>query len=190
MSPMHPVFREFFSGECLCLCDFVLMMREEVIDATHVDIDLCSEVVMVTCATLDMPAWTSCQRSLFTIYRHGDSPFILTITFLVVGFPESEISHLFLIVLIVIYTDTRDHPTHIEMSEFSVLTEFLHAVVDASIFSEIGVSFIEESLYHDSHIFYESRYRSYRISTHDSESVEIREKCFTIEFCEFFEGFP
>ena len=153
------------------------------------DVDLCSEKVMVTSATLDMPSWTSCQRSLFTIYRHGDSPFILTITFLVVGFPESEVSNLLFIVFIVIYTDTRYHPTHIEMREFSVLTEFLHAVVYAPIFSEIGVSFIEESLYHDSHIFYESRYRGYGISTHDRESVEIREECFTIELGEFFEGF-
>lgn len=144
---------------------------------------------MVAGATLDMPSWTSRQGSFFTIYRHGDSPFILTVTFLVVGFPEGKISNLFLVVLIVIYSHTRYHPAHIEMREFPVLSEFLHTVVYAPIFSEIGVSFIEESLYHDSHIFYESRYWSDRISTYDSESVEIREKCFTIEFCEFFEGF-
>jgi hypothetical protein len=56
---MEPVVGEFFASVCLRLGDLILMMGEEIVDATHVDIDLRTKIMHITSATLDMPAWTT-----------------------------------------------------------------------------------------------------------------------------------
>ena len=74
------------------------------------------------------------------------------------------------------------------MRELTILTEFLHTIVDAPIVSEICVSLIEESLYHLAHVWYQSRDRRYSVCSADIESVEIFEKCFRVELGKFSEA--
>ena len=75
------------------------------------------------------------------------------------------------------------------MSKFPVFREFLDTIVDAAIFSKIGISFIEEALYELLHFWYESRDWRYGVSFGDIELIEICQEFSRIVFCEFLEGF-
>lgn len=64
---MEPIVGEFFASICLRLSHFVLMMGEYEIAASHMDIDLCTEELHITCATLDMPSWTTLEFDGFWV---------------------------------------------------------------------------------------------------------------------------
>jgi hypothetical protein len=75
------------------------------------------------------------------------------------------------------------------MGEFSVLLEFFHTIIDASIFCEVGVSFVEESLDEYLHLRYESRNRCYGISFLYMELLKITEKLLCIILSKLSESF-
>lgn len=102
---MHPVFRELFPSECFCLCNFILVVREEIVYAAHMDVDLISEIVMVTSTTLDMPTRTTFDFYFSGVYIEFDFPEIRSITLRIICFPESKVGNLLLIVLVIVYTD-------------------------------------------------------------------------------------
>jgi len=53
---VHPIFHEHLTGTGLALRDFVLVMREDVIHATAMDVDLLTEVFHRHCTALKVPA--------------------------------------------------------------------------------------------------------------------------------------
>ena len=64
---MEPIVCEFLASICLRLSHFVLMMGEYEIATTHMDIDLCTKKFQITGTTLDVPAWTTLEDSLFSV---------------------------------------------------------------------------------------------------------------------------
>jgi hypothetical protein len=190
MSSMEPIFRELFSCESLSLGYLVLMMREHEVDSSHVDVDLISEKMPITCTTLDMPAWSSVDFPLFSIDADIYSPFILTIRFSVICLPECEVSDLLFIVFVIIDADARYHPLEVEVSEITIFLKFCDTIVDTPIIREIGISLPHESIDDLTHIVDKLRYRFDIICRFDAESSTVMEKLFCIVFCEFSEILP
>jgi hypothetical protein len=155
VSTMHPIFGEWFTSICLSLCNLVLMMRENEITSTHMDIDLWPEEFHITSGTLDMPTWSSLEYFFLSVYCDLYLPRVLSIRFLIVCLPEGEVSNLFLVIFIVIYSNTGYHSLHIKVSEFTVFSEFGHAIVYTPIFCEIGISLLDETIDNQSHIWNE-----------------------------------
>ena len=76
---MEPVFGELLACECFSLCDFVLMVGEEIIDPTHMDVNLISEKMMITRTTLDMPSRSTRENSHLSIDNKFSFPLIRAI---------------------------------------------------------------------------------------------------------------
>src|ERR1700731_3142420 len=91
MRAMEPHPHEFFAGHAFALRDLRFVMRENVVHATAVDIDLIAEQGSRHRAALDVPARTS--RPPWRI------PFHIAV-FFVPCFPEREIADVFLVVLV------------------------------------------------------------------------------------------
>lgn len=188
MSSMKPIFCELLSCEGFRLCYLILMMRKYQIDSPHMDIDLIPEKVTITSTTFDMPPWSSFDILLFTIESDSDRPLVLTIRFSIVCLPEGEVSYLLFIIFIIIDPDTRDHPLEVEVREMPVLFELRYTIIYRSVFCEVGISLLQESIDDLAHILYELRDRLDIISRDDPELTTIFEECFCIEYGEFFQA--
>src|SRR5437762_13360541 len=88
MRAMQPVTDEFLSGHALALSNFRLVMRENIIDAAAMDIELITQQRSRHRAALDVPAGPARPP-----WR---GPFYIAI-FLVPRFPQREISDWFLV---------------------------------------------------------------------------------------------
>ena len=126
VAAVHPIIRESFPGERLRLRDLVLMMRKEVVDAAHVDVNLLAEVAIITRAAFDVPAGTSLDMFFFTINHEFDFPKIRSIALLVVRFPERKIGDLVFFIFVIVDAHTRDHAAHVEVCEFAIIGEFFY----------------------------------------------------------------
>ena len=157
------------------------MMWKEMIDASEMDIDLLSEKFHITGTTLDMPSWTSWYSNAFPIDYECRFPSIWTIRLCIVSFPESEVSHLFFFVFIIIDPYARLHAFHINMGKLSIVLEFRDRIVNTPIVCQIGIALIEQTLYHHLHLIDECRNRRDHISASDVQAFDIFEKYFRVE---------
>ena len=162
------------------------MMRKDEIYSSHMDVYLISEEVLVTCATLDMPSWTSFDHFFLSIESYGNAPFVLSIAYSIVSLPECKVRNLFLVVFVVFDTDTRYHPVKVQIGKFSIVFELRHTVVDAPILSEICISLLYESVDNLTHIIDEFCDRHDIVCRYDSESSTVIQKSLSIDISEFF----
>src|SRR5438477_11607551 len=89
---MHPVAHEFFSGHAFALRNFRLVMWENIIDPTTVNIDLIAQQRDCHLAALEVPAGATTTP--------GRIPTHLAIGF-IPRFPKRKIAIVFLLLLIV-----------------------------------------------------------------------------------------
>src|SRR2546430_10140152 len=98
MRAMQPVTDEFFSGHAFALCDFRFVMREDIIDAAAMDIDLITQQRSRHRAALDVPAGPA--RSPWR------GPFYVAV-FFVPRFPTREIPAAFLVAFVMLHAPCR-----------------------------------------------------------------------------------
>ena len=94
MRAMQPVTDEFFSGDAFALRDLRFVMRENVIDATAMDVDLIAKQRRRHRAAFDVPTRPAAAPRAFP--RH-------IAVFFVPGFPKREVADVFLVVFVVLY---------------------------------------------------------------------------------------
>ena len=118
---MQPVAHELLSRYAFALRDLRFVMREDVIDAAAVDVDLIAEQRHGHRTALDMPAGTT--RS------PGRVPFHVAVCF-VPSFPQCKIADVFLIVFVMLHAACRLQPCEIEVRELSIIWKFVDAKVN------------------------------------------------------------
>ena len=165
------------------------MVREDEIDSAHVDIDLITEKVSITCATLNMPSWTSFDNFFLTVECDRYCPLVLPIILRIICLPESKVCNLFLVIFIIFHANTRYHPLEVEVGEFSIVLEFADTIIDTSIVSEVRISLLDESINEFSHIIDQFSYGHDIVCWDYPELSTVFEKCLCIEVRQFFYGF-
>ncbi len=137
MTCVHPIIAKCFSCDSFRLSDFILMMRENEITPTHMNIYLFTMTPHITSTTLDMPPWSSFEdysiRSTPLVrydvlpplsggHLKCCFPEILSISW-IIAFPESKITHIFFFILIRFgsFSGTCFHTFHIQMCQISIV---------------------------------------------------------------------
>src|SRR5512132_214847 len=121
MRAMQPVTDEFLSGHAFALCDFRLVMRENIIDAAAMDIDLIAQQRRRHRAALDVPAGPA--------WSPWRSPFYVAV-FFIPRFPQREIPDVFLVVFVVLHASCRLQLREIEVRELAVIRKFVDTKVN------------------------------------------------------------
>ena len=118
---MQPVAYEFFSGDPFRLRDLGFVMRENVIHAAAMNIDLIAEQRRRHGAAFDVPARTASAPWAF--------PADIAI-FFIPRLPQCKVSNVFLVVLVVLHPAGRLQLREIEMGELSVTGKFVDAEIN------------------------------------------------------------
>jgi len=96
------------------------MMREDEIHSSHMNIYLFTVSPEITGATFYMPSWASLEGfDTFFCFKFC-LPEVFTIRG-VISFPQSEITHIFFIIFIAVYSSTCFHTLHIQMCEVTII---------------------------------------------------------------------
>src|SRR6266513_5831510 len=111
MRAVQPVTDEFLSGHAFALRDLRFVMRENIIDAASMNIDLVAEQRRRHRAAFDVPAgpaWSPWRIPLHIA------------VFFIPRFPECEIPDVFLVVFVVLHASGRLQLREIEVRELAV----------------------------------------------------------------------
>lgn len=132
---MHPIGTKCFSGDSFCLSDFILVMWEDEITSTHMNIYLFTMPPHITSTTLNMPSWSSFQCLFSFSSLKGCFPEICTISW-IISFPESKVAHIFFFVFIRFgsFPSSCFHTFHIQMGQVSIIFGCLDIKIDRAIF--------------------------------------------------------
>lgn len=175
---MHPILGECFSGDALRLCYLVLMMREDEIHASHMDIDLLAKSPEITSTTLYMPSWPSFQRFFaFTCLKIG-FPEILPISG-IISFPESEVTDTFFFIFILLHARASFHAFHVEVGEVTIIFEALDIKIYGTVITDIGMFLVDQFLCHADHLWNQLGNWLKTLEARDIEFLQI----FVEEFC-------
>src|SRR5207249_9988672 len=116
MRAMQPVTDEFFSGHAFALCDFRFVMREDIIDAAAMDIDLITQQRSRHRAALRVPAGPA--------QPPWRGPFYIA-NFFVPRFPQREIYDVFLVVFVMLHAYCQLQLREIKVRELAVIRTFV-----------------------------------------------------------------
>src|ERR1700686_1021394 len=143
MGTVQPVTHEFLAGAAFALCDLCFVMRENVVDAAAVNVDLIAEQCRCHRAALDMPTGTAAAP--WTL------PADIAILF-VPCFPKCEVANVFLVVFVVFYAAGRLQLGEIEMSEFAVSRKPVDAEINRFVLGLISQATRNERANHLNHL--------------------------------------
>ena len=136
VSAVHPRIYERLARRRLGLGNFVLVMREEVIDAARMKIESLAEIFHRHCRTLNMPTRTTAPPGRIPADRTvGIFP----------CFPERKIAYILLIVLIGRATLTCALIIKVDMGELTVTGKLPNIKVYASVVALVGDALFDET---------------------------------------------
>src|ERR1043165_9267801 len=131
MRAVQPVPDEFLCCYSLALGDLGFVMREDVVDATAMDIDLLTEQCSRHRAAFDVPSRPArAPRGI---------PFYIAIVF-VPRLPQREVADVFLVIFIVLHAAGRLQLGEIKMRMLSVVREFIDAKINRVVFGLFSVA--------------------------------------------------
>src|SRR2546428_3898543 len=121
MFAVQPVTHEFFAGAAFALSDLRFMMRENVVHAAAVDVNLIAQQRGGHGAALYVPAGATATPRTF--------PADLTI-FFILCFPKGKVADVFFIVLVMFHAPTRLQLREVEMGKLSVIGKLVDTKID------------------------------------------------------------
>src|SRR5262245_41009270 len=98
MRAMQPVTYEFFSGDPFALADLRLVMRENVVDAAAMNVDLIAQQGRRHRTAFDVPARPSWPPGRIPLY---------VAVFFIPRLPKREIADVFLVVFVMLHAPGR-----------------------------------------------------------------------------------
>ena len=142
MGAVQPIPDERFACATFRLGDFGFVMREDVVNATAMDVELVTEDGSRHCATLNVPTRATPSPRAF--------PSDVSVLF-VPRLPEREVSERFLFELVRLDATARAEFIEIEVSEASVVFEPSDSKIHRAVLCEVGLTLLLKLRNHRNH---------------------------------------
>ncbi len=139
---VHPIPDKRFPAGRFALRNFVLMMRENIINTPGMQIKALAKILGRHRRTLDMPPWPAPPPR--GIPRH-------IAILLIPCFPQGEVGNILLLIFIVLNPRPGSQPRHIQMRQFPVGRKTGDAEINRSIVRLVGVPLCQKRLNQGDH---------------------------------------
>ena len=178
---MQPVLHERLTRGALALGNFVVVMREHVVNAAGVHIEALTEVLHAHCRTLDMPAGpAAAPRGI---------PDHLAI-FLCPCFPQGKVRGAFLLVLVLGNTRPRLESRGVDPCQATVVLELGNAEVDRAIIRAVCQPLVEQLADQLDHLRHMVRCRRIVLCRFNIEGLDVLEEHILVGLRVVAQGHP